>query len=76
MHLESGWIETLCGRVGVERGRVPLLWDLDFLLGERSAQGPERYVLCEINVSSVSPFPEAAIAPLVEATRKALPRHR
>lgn len=32
----------------------------------------ERYVLCEINVSSVVPFPESAIAPWVEATRKAL----
>jgi hypothetical protein len=51
---------------------VPLLWDVDFLLGERGVEDAERYVLCEINVSSVSPFPESAILPLVEATRKAL----
>ena len=70
--LEGGWVEMLCSRVGVDPVRLPLLWDLDFLLGERGEHEPERYVLCEINVSSVSPFPESAIAPLVEATREAL----
>jgi len=70
--LEGSWIEMLCARVGVDPARVPLLWDVDFLFGERGEHGPERYVLCEINVSSVSPFPDAAIPPLVEATREAL----
>jgi len=70
--LEGGWIDMLCDRVGVESAQVPLLWDVDFLLGERGVEDAERYVLCEINVSSVSPFPESAIMPLVEATRKAL----
>jgi hypothetical protein len=70
--LEEGWIELLCSRVGVEPARVPLLWDVDFLLGERTVVADERYVLCEINVSSVSPFPSSAIAPLVEATGLAL----
>jgi hypothetical protein len=72
--LEGGWIDMLCDRAGVESARVPLLWDVDFLLGERGPQDAERYVLCEINVSSVSPFPESAIRPLVEATRQALSR--
>jgi hypothetical protein len=70
--LEGGWIDLLCTRAGVEPPRVPLLWDVDFLLGERAPGDPERYVLCEINVSSVAPFPESAIAPLVEATCEAL----
>ena len=70
--LEGGWIELLCARVGVDRARLPLLWDADFLFGERGAHEPERYVLCEINVSSVSPFPEAAIPRLVAATREAV----
>ena len=74
--LEGGWIELLCARVGVDRARMPLLWDTDFLLGERSEQEAERYVLCEINVSSVSPFPPSAIAPLVRATCAALSTHR
>jgi len=73
--LESGWIDALCERVGVAPDRLPLLWDCDFLLGERAPGEPERYVLCEINVSSVSPFPPSAIAPLVAAVQANLRRH-
>lgn len=73
--LESSWISLLCERVGLPREQLPLLWDCDFMLGEPAADGvdgTERFVLCEINVSSVSPFPPSAIAPLVEALRHRL----
>jgi hypothetical protein len=70
--LESQWIEMLRARVGLPRERLPLLWDCDFLLGEPAADGGERFVLCEINVSSVAPFPPSAIAPLVSAVRSRL----
>jgi hypothetical protein len=66
--LESEWIEMLRARVGLARDRLPLLWDCDFMLGERAGAAAERYVLCEINVSSVAPFPPSAIEPLVHAT--------
>ncbi len=69
--LESRWIEMLRSRVGLARERLPLLWDCDFLLGERDASG-DRYVLCEVNVSSVSPFPPSAIPSLVAAVRSRL----
>jgi hypothetical protein len=65
--LESSWVRLLCERVGLARERLPLLWDCDFMLGEPGADGVERFVLCEINVSSVSPFPPSCIAPLVQA---------
>ena len=68
--LESRWVSLLCERVGLTRERLPLLWDCDFMLGDPAADGAERFVLCEINVSSVSPFPPSAIAPLVEAVRR------
>lgn len=68
-HLESDGITLLRERVGVSRERLPLLWDLDFMLGDPVADGAQRYVLCEVNVSSVSPFPPSSIAPLVEAVR-------
>ena len=68
--LESSWITQLCECVGLARDRLPLLWDCDFMLGEPAADGAQRFVLCEINVSSVSPFPPAAIAPLVQAVRR------
>jgi len=71
-HLEGGWVDLLCEKVGVAPDALPLLWDADFLLGQRDATGSERYVLCEVNVSSVAPFPESASAPLVLATCAAL----
>jgi hypothetical protein len=70
--LESEWVGLLCERLAIEPATLPLLWDADFLRGQRAADAAENYVLCEINVSSVSPFPEPAIAPLVEATCRAL----
>jgi hypothetical protein len=70
--LEDEWLSQLCGRVGIEPKALPMLWDADFLLGERGNDAEERYALCEINVSSVSPFPDAAISSLVEATCRAL----
>ena len=70
--LEGGWVALLCERVGVARERLPLLWDCDFMLGEPTEEGEERYVLCEINVSSVSPFPASAMEPLVGAVQRRL----
>lgn len=72
--LESEWVELLRARVGLARGQLPLLWDCDFMLGERLAGTAERYVLCEINVSSVAPFPGSAIEPLVAAVQRRLAR--
>ena len=65
--LESSWITLMCERVGLARDMLPLLWDCDFMLGEVTAGAAQRFVLCEINVSSVSPFPPSSIAPLVES---------
>jgi hypothetical protein len=52
---------------------LPLLWDGDFMLGQDTDDGVQRFVLCENNVSSVSPFPPSSIAPLVEAVRRRAP---
>jgi hypothetical protein len=69
--LESEWVELLRERVRVPRDRLPLLWDCDFMFGEpRASEDEQRFVLCEINVSSVSPFPPSAIGPLVAAVRR------
>jgi hypothetical protein len=70
--LETGWVEMLCARVGLTREQLPFLWDCDFMLGEPAGAASERYVLCEINVSSVSPFPPSAIQPLVSAVQRRL----
>jgi len=67
--LETQWIEQLRERVGLARAQLPLLWDCDFMFGEPTAGEHERHVLCEINVSSVSPFPPSSIEPLVRAVK-------
>jgi hypothetical protein len=69
--LESQWIEQLRERVGLAHDKLPLLWDCDFMLGDPDVDG-DAYVLCEINVSSVSPFPPSAIPFLVAAVRRRL----
>jgi hypothetical protein len=55
----------------IDTHRLPVLWDCDFLLGPKIAterpSGEDTYVLCEINVSSVSPFPDTAVTPLAQA---------
>jgi hypothetical protein len=61
--LEGGWITQLRDSVGLQPAQLPLLWDADFLRGT-----DDGWVLCEVNVSSVSPFPPSALTPLVTAT--------
>lgn len=61
--LESQWLPALQARFDLAPQRLPMLWDCDFLRGS----GDDDWVLCEINVSSVAPFPDSAVAPLVQA---------
>ena len=65
--LEREWIPALQEAVGVEHDELPLLWDADFLYGPRTDTGTDTYVLCEINVSAVSPFPDEAVEKLADA---------
>jgi hypothetical protein len=48
---------------------LPLLWDADFLFGPRD-DGKDTFLLCEINVSCVSPYPDAAPQNLAAALRQ------
>jgi hypothetical protein len=70
--LETQWIAQLQQRLGLTRAQLPMLWDCDFMLGEPTDDQPDRFVLCEINVSSVSPFPPSCIEPLVAAVKARL----
>ncbi len=65
--LEQEWVKALQRRLGIDTERLPILWDCDFMLGAKRASGEDTYVLCEINVSSVSPFPESAVIPMAHA---------
>jgi hypothetical protein len=72
--LESSWIRLLHEQVGLPRDRLPLLWDCDFMYAEPFADDTDRCVLCEVNASSVAPFPPSAIDPLVAAVQAQLGR--
>jgi hypothetical protein len=72
--LEQQWLGQLCEVVGIDKAQLPILWDADFLYGEKDATGANTYVLCEINVSSVYPFPDDALGPLAAETLAQLER--
>lgn len=74
--LESSWIPGLQALLEIETASLPALWDADFLLGPKTPAGDDTYVLCEINASSVFPFPDEARAPLVRAAIAATRRAR
>jgi hypothetical protein len=68
--MESEWTPQMMQLLDINAGSLPIIWDADFLYGPRDAKGRDTYVLCEINVSSVFPFPEqatVAIARLAKA---------
>jgi hypothetical protein len=72
--LEAAWVPALQQLLGISTAQLPVLWDCDFLLGPKHASGEDSYVLCEINVSSVSPFPDSAVAPIAQAVLARLQR--
>ncbi len=65
--LEQVWVPVMQQLLNIETGSLPVLWDADFLLGPKEESGEDSYVLCEINVSSVAPFPDSATAFIAEA---------
>jgi len=69
--MESEWTPQMMQLLDIDAASLPIIWDADFLYGPRTASGEDTYVLCEINVSSVFPFPEQAPS---EIARRALAR--
>jgi hypothetical protein len=68
--MESEWTPQMMQLLDIDAESLPIIWDADFLYGPRDATGQDTYVLCEINVSSVFPFPEQA-APEIARLAKA-----
>jgi hypothetical protein len=69
--LEHDWVPAMQRALDIGRCDLPMIWDADFLLGPKTETGEDTYVLCEINVSSVFPFPEEALVPLADAANLA-----
>jgi hypothetical protein len=64
--LEHDWIAQMCEVLKIQSEDLPVIWDADFMFGEKSSSGADTYVLCEINVSSVYPFPPSALGLIVD----------
>lgn len=65
--MESEWTPAMMRLLDLERASLPVIWDADFLYGPKTQSGEDTYVLCEINVSAVFPFPEQALAKIAQA---------
>jgi hypothetical protein len=72
MLMEERWIDQLLEVSDLGAEKLPVIWDADFFINSMVPNSPGRYTLCEINVSSVSPFPESAIGFIVNAVRNRL----
>lgn len=70
--LVKEWVPGMQELLGIDAAWLPALWDADFLFGPRSPEGDDTYLLCEINASSVSPFPAEAVPELARRTRAAI----
>ncbi len=54
--MESEWVPSMCATLGLAATDLPVVWDADFFYGE----GDDAFVLGEVNVSAVWPFPPTA----------------
>jgi len=67
LRVETEWVPELQRILGLRTAQLPVIWDLDFLFGPKTADGKDTYVLCEINVSSTFAFPEFAMPGVARA---------
>ena len=71
--MESKWVHTLQQITGITNEMLPVIWDADFFINDVFEKNiSKKYSLCEINASSVSPFPESSIPYIVEEVRNRL----
>jgi hypothetical protein len=74
--MESEWVAEMQGLLGLETHSLPVIWDADFLYGEKTTSGEDSYVLCEINASSTFAFPEHAMPAVAEAAISRIRDHK
>jgi hypothetical protein len=69
---ETEWVPGMMSLMALDPHRLPIIWDADFLYGPLDSSGNDTYVLCEINISAVWPYPTQASARMAEATITAI----
>ena len=69
--MENSWLSQLLNITGINHDRLPVIWDADFFINKINTEiTSEKYSLCEINVSCVSPFPKSSIPYIIEEVTK------
>jgi hypothetical protein len=76
LKMETEWVPQMMELLDIARDALPIIWDANFLYGQRTAAGDDTYVLCEINVSSAMPIPEQAPAKIARLARERLATSR
>lgn len=67
--MEQRWIPQMAELCSLDAGMLPVIWDVDFFIDPAAVtDGEKKYTLCEINASSVSPYPPSAVPYIVEET--------
>jgi hypothetical protein len=74
--VEAEWAPAMSELMEIDADDLPALWDADFLYGPKTADGDDTYVLCEINVSAITPYPESAAPIVAEAALRQLRARR
>jgi hypothetical protein len=69
---ESEWVPGMKSLLGLDAQQLPIIWDADFLYGPKNESGEDTYVLCEINISAVWPYPPRASQKMAEAALAAV----
>ena len=75
--VETEWVPGMTALLGLVANQLPALWDVDLLLadvGHPSRRPGGRAVLCEVNASSVIPFPPEAPPRIAAHVKQALGR--
>jgi hypothetical protein len=72
--MEDEWTPQLSSILDIPQRELPMIWDADFMLGAPAADGTDSYVLGEINVSSVHPYPGEAPAEIARRVAGRLQR--
>jgi Domain of unknown function (DUF6815) len=74
--VEKEWVPELQRIAAVDTHALPVIWDIDFLYGPKTAEGEDTFVLCEINASSTFAFPDFAMPTVARAAMACIEQHR
>src|SRR5436190_2213331 len=69
--MEKNWVPQLQKLTDLNKEELPVIWDADFFINKINNENTaEKYSLCEVNASCVSPFPESSIPYIVDMVKE------